>query len=197
MGHSLSVASLASWSKQAVAYGWTQDQIEQVMVKYVRPDSMGLYGGDAGQYQQQFSLLAAQYGVNVSNTQMGQWVKTAITGGVNAEKIKAYLTELTASRYPALAERLKQGETLQQIAEPYMQTYAQTLEVNPNTIKLSDRMIQQALASKDAKGQPATKTVWQFEQDLRKDPRYMKTQQAQDDAMKMTKQVLEDWGVVG
>jgi hypothetical protein len=78
-----------------------------------------------------------------------------------------------------------------------MQTYAQTLEVNPNTIKLSDRMIQQALASKDAKGQPATKTVWQFEQDLRKDPRYMKTQQAQDDAMKMTKQVLEDWGVVG
>jgi len=37
--------------------------------------------------------------------------------------------------------------------------------------------------------------VWEFEQQLRQDPRYMKTQQAQDASMNMAHKVLTDWGV--
>lgn len=197
VGAYIPASIMATISAQAVQFGWTTDQIKQTIAKYVTPQASGAFTGDAGAYQMQYNQLVAQYGANVSTATIAKWVQDSVLGKTTPEVVKKYLTGLTASRFPALAERLAQGETLQQIAEPYVQSYAQTLELNPNAIKLSDAAIQQALAAKDAQGKPTAKTVWQFEQDLRQDPRYMKTQQAQDTAMKMTRQVLSDWGIVG
>jgi hypothetical protein len=128
---------------------------------------------------------------------MAQWVKGAATGSLNEDEVKVWLTQQASSRYPALADRLKAGETLMDIASPYMQSYAQTLELNPNAISLKDNMIQSALSAKDAQGKPTTKSVWEFENDLRNDPRYMKTQQAQDKSMAIGHQVLRDFGFMG
>ena len=196
MGAVLDPAHLHQISAEAVLYGWTTDQLKQTMAKFITANRGGQFTGGAAAYQEQYNQLAGQYGINVSAPTMANLVRQSVMGTNSPEQVRNYFVTLASSKYPSLAARLKAGETLQQIAEPYMQSYAQTLEVNPNAIKLSDPIIQQALAYKDKTGQPVTKTVWQFEQDLRQDPRYMKTQQAQDSAMKMAHQVLSDWGVV-
>lgn len=196
MGAAVSAGALTTMAQHAVAFNWTQDEIKQRLAPYIKPNRAGAFTGQGAAFQQQYNQLAAQYGVAVSSATLNTWVRDSVMGKNSPEQVRNYMVGLAASKYPSLAERLKAGETLQQIAEPYMQSYARTLEVNPNTLKLSDPMIQQALAYRDPKtNQPVTKTVWQFEQDLRKDPRYMKTQQAQDSAMKMARQVLTDWGV--
>jgi hypothetical protein len=38
--------------------------------------------------------------------------------------------------------------------------------------------------------------LWQFEQDLRKDPRWNFTKNAQDSLMNTTRKVLQDFGLV-
>jgi len=199
VGARMTAAQVQQIGVESVMFGWNSDQLRQHLEAFVKavPDGAGnqQYTGGAATAQYQYQQMAGQYGVTVSPTIMGQWVRNTVTGRGTAEDVRNHMVALASSRYPALADRIKAGETLQSIADPYMQSYAKVLEVNPNTISLDDNLVQGALAGTDAKGQPAAKSVWQFEQDLRNDPRYMKTQQAQDKAYSMAHQVLQDWGV--
>ena len=68
------------------------------------------------------------------------------------------------------ADRINAGYTVKQIADPYIQSQARLLELNPDSIGLSDPSIQQALMSKDQSGKPAAMSVWEYEQQLRNDP---------------------------
>jgi hypothetical protein len=70
------------------------------------------------------------------------------------------------------------------------------LEIDPNTIGLNDVYVNQALTGLNAEGKPSTKPLWQFEQDLRKDPRWNFTKNAQDSLMNTTRKVLQDFGLV-
>ena len=195
-GASMSAAQVNQIAVDTVMFGWNPDQLRQHMVKYVRANAGGQYSGGAATFQHQYTELSGQYGIAVSPQTMGAWVRDSIMGRSNTDKVRNYMVQQASSRYPSLAERLKAGETVDQIADPYRQSYAKILEVNPNTVKLDDNLLQSALSGKDDKGKPSTKSVWQFEQDLRQDPRFMKTQQAQDQGMSMAHKVLNDWGIV-
>jgi TfoX/Sxy family transcriptional regulator of competence genes len=199
VGARMTAAQVQQIGVESVMFGWNADQLRQHMEAFVKtvPDKAGnqQYTGGAATYQYQYQQMAGQYGVTVSPTIMGQWVRNSVMGRGTAEDVRNHMVALASSRYPALADRIKAGETLQSIADPYMQSYAKILEVNPNSISLSDKLVQGALAATDPQGKPAAKSVWQFEQDLRNDPRYMKTQQAQDASLGMAHQVLQDWGV--
>jgi len=195
MGTRMTSGQLRQIGIESVMFGWNTDQVRNAMGKFVTAVN-GEFAGGAETYQVQYQQMAAQYGVAVSATTMGSWVRSSVLGSVSAEGVRNSLIAQATSRYPSLAARLKAGETVQQIADPYIQSQAKILELNPNTISLMDKSVQSALASKDAKtGQAVTQPVWDYEQTLRNDPRYMKTQQAQDASMGMAHQVLQDWGV--
>ena len=200
VGARLTPAQVQQIGAESVMYGWNGDQLRQRMEGYITSvrDQGGTaqYAGGAANYQQQYTQMAGQYGVTVADNTMNQWVRDSVMGRSTADQVRNNMVALASSRYPSLAARLKAGETLQDIASPYMQSYAKVLEVNPNTIALTDNLVQSALSGTDDKGQPATRSVWQFEQDLRNDPRYMKTQGAQDASLGMARKVLTDWGVV-
>jgi len=179
----------------ALMFAWNGDQLKQHLAAYVKAGTGGQYAGGAAALQYQYTQLAEQYGEKIDPVYMGHLIRNTDMGTVTADRVRNEMIARASSHYPSLAPRLAGGETVQQIADPYIQSQAKILELNPNTIPLSDNSVQSALSSTDAKGQPATKSVWQFEQDLRNDPRYMKTQQAQDATMGMAHQVLQDWGV--
>ena len=82
------------------------------------------------------------------------------------------------------------------IADPYRQSMASLLELNPEAVGLDDRMVRGALASKDKDGNPAMKSLWEFENDVRQDKRWLKTSNAQDSAMSVTRKILSDFGLV-
>ena len=197
MGASLSSKNIARFAADIVTLNWSDDQIKAAMNYLITPSKSGQYYAGAATFQSQVNQIAGDFGENPSANTMAGWVKGLASGKMTQDGIRNYYMALSSSKYPSLAGRLKAGETIRQIAEPYMQSYAKVLEVNPQTIKIQDPSIQRALMGKDAKGQPMAKSVWEFEQDLRKDPRYMKTQQAQDGAMAMGHTVLKDLGIMG
>lgn len=199
IGAKLSASQLNKLAEQSFWFGWDTTQMTQHLAANITPEDKqaGLYSGEAATAQRQFTEMASQYGISVSPSLMASWVRGAALGTLNLDEVKQYAIKQAASRYPALADRLKAGETLMDIASPYINSYGQVLEVNPATIGLNDPKIQAALSAKDKDGKPATQTVWEFENSLRADPRYMKTQQAQDKAMAVGHQVLRDFGLLG
>jgi hypothetical protein len=103
---------------------------------------------------------------------------------------------LAKSRYPSLVKQIDSGLTVKQIASPYFQSMANILEINPNNINMEDPTIKQAFTSLNADGQPSTKALWQFEQELKQDPRWRFTKNAESDLMGTARKVLQDFGLV-
>lgn len=195
MGAPIPSAAMAQLSEHALTLGWTEDQIRSAVSGYLRPDRSGLYSGNAAQAQMQIKELATDYGYNLSTAQSGNWVKGMVTGQTTIEQVKQQIMADAVSRFPALKDRLVGGETLEQIAAPYKDSYSKILEVNPETIALRDPLLQRALSTKDQKGKPSVATVWQFEEDLRKDPRWLQTNNARDQLVGQTHKLLTDLGL--
>jgi hypothetical protein len=95
-----------------------------------------------------------------------------------------------AKMYPGFADQINAGQTLRQIADPYIQTMANTLELADTDIKLDDPYIRQAL--QDANG--GVVPLWQFERKLKSDPRWDKTKQAANETYAVLQQIGNDWG---
>lgn len=112
----------------------------------------------------------------------------------NIEGWRSKLTEYAAAKYTAFADRIRGGETVMDVARPYLESYATTLELNPNDLQLNDRLIQEAL---QGNVQGAAKSVWQFEHDLRKDDRWGYTDNAKDSASKTLGAIGKAFGMIG
>lgn len=194
MGALVPGAQMAKLAEQALQFGWDENQMRSAMLAFIKVNKGGAYQGQAASNAEKYKQIADSYGVTLSTAQLGSFVQNSIRGTVTDQYVQQWAASQAASRYPALAQQLKAGHTLAELVDPYIQSYAKTLELNPETIKLSDPTLQKALTAKDSKGNPAVKTIWQFEQDLRNDPRWNKTQQAQDDVMSTARKVLQDFG---
>lgn len=195
MGSLMGIDDARNLASMALRFGWSDDQTKSALASRLTRGQDGLYAGQAGSLQEQINTMASDYGLDFSDDTIGQWVQQGVRGQVDANVIKGQMTALAASKYPPLADRLKSGETVKQIADPYIQSQAKILELNPQSISLKDPLIQQALVSTDDKGQPITKTVYQFEQGLRNDPRWAATQNAQDSMSQTASKILQTFGL--
>lgn len=141
-----------------------QQQIEQIYSDYAVPISGQTIGQQVQQLlSQQDATANGQTGVN--NTQL-QAIK---------DQVAAQAQSLYASN-PGLVQAIKQGQTVQQWADPYKQKAAQLLGINPNSIDISAPMWSQMLkpASNQQTGEALNQsmTLDQWETKLRTDPVY-------------------------
>lgn len=195
LGAGLSSANIKQIAEQALGLGWSDDQIKNALNKFITVQKDGTFRGNAATVQQQILQLSQDYGYDPQTKTMGEWVRGIMSGAMSVDQVKNALINHAASKYPPLKDRLLAGETLDQIAAPYKDSYSKILEVNPQTISIDDPMLQKALSTKDAKGRPTTQTIWQFESDLKKDRRWLSTNNARDQLVGNTHKLLQDFGL--
>jgi hypothetical protein len=152
--------------------------------------------GEAANTISKLKSTAADFGVTYGIDWFTQSAKDVLTGVVDADTLTQAIKDLSKSRYPTLAKQIDAGYTVKQIASPYLQSMANTLEINPNDISLDDPTIKQAFTSLNSEGQPITKPLWEFEKELRRDERWRFTKNAQQDLMGTARKVLSDFGLV-
>lgn len=191
---------LKAATTQAINFGWTEEEIKQHIahaVGYATLMAKDALGGDAGQLEDAIRKAMGDYGVNVSNGWIANRIKNTMLGTDSHEAIMDSLKKMAKAKYRAFSDQIDQGMTVKDLAEPYMQSMAKVLEINPESIDIHDHNIQQALTSHDPKnGAPMTMPVWQFEQNLRNDPRWNRTQNAQDAMMSAGHSLLQQFGIV-
>lgn len=195
LGANLDGGALDTLAEQATTLGWNNDQISQSLLNYVGLKDGHLYG-QAAQFESDIRSYASSMGLRIGDDSIVNWVHDAMANG-NTDGSKAVLANMAASAFPSLAEQIKGGQTVADIASPYKQAMGQILEVNPDSVDLFDPTIRSALSGVGKDGKPALKSIWQFENDLRKDPRWDKTQNAQDQAMTTANSILQSFGLIG
>lgn len=197
MGVSLTTSQINSIAQGIMYQGWTQATIQHA-IGYDYTGGAGAKG-QAAQFQQQLSTIYADYGIPASQQTLDKQVQQLLQGAQTIDTYKQYAINSAKSLYPSLTQQLDQGLTIKDIADPYIQTMANTLEIDPNTINITDPLIKRALqgtVTTNSNGSTSATSVplYQFESTLRSDPRWAKTQNARDTVSSALVKIGNDFG---
>ena len=170
-------------------------QIAQAAVHYNVP----LTGGKGLDNTTALKNYAQSMGVQVGDNYINSAAQ-AINDPSSQATLQTYqqhLRDMAASQYSGFAPLIQKGMTMQQIADPYVQAMATNLEIDPNSIDFTkDPTIQKALGTTiGPDGTAAPTSMWQFQQNLRQDPRWQYTNNARDTVTGIAHGILKDFGV--
>jgi hypothetical protein len=179
----------------AITNGYDQNTavLDQKMAEFLKPASGNHFGGQAGSYEDQIRQQMMDLGVFLPEDQLDTQIKQIVAGKQSVQGVTAQLRTQATSMYPAYSNQINSGMNLSDISAPYTQRAQQLLEAGPGSINIQTPLIKSALQNTQD-GQPTPMPMYEFEKQVRQDPRWLATDNAQDAFMSNAHRVLVDMG---
>lgn len=196
----MSDKQLKTWAETAHRMGWSEAQLVDRMTRSLNYSKMlkqVTLGGKAAEVKGQVDSLLANYGIDLGPKWKARQLEKVIEGDDTVAGIQGRVRDLAMSEYKAFAERIAAGETVMEIADPYVQKMSSLLEIADGKIGLSDKTIQKALKQRTADGKPAAMDLATFADEVRKDKRWQYTDNAKKDVADVTEGLLRSFGLMG
>jgi hypothetical protein len=135
--------------------------------------------------------VANDNGITLSPQQLEQYA-LEVENGKNINVIANQIRSLAGLGMPdSVKKLLAEGTDLNTIYSPYRKTMASILEVAPDSISLSDPTLRSAI------GPNGEVSLYEFQRQLRKDPRWQYTDNARETVSTAALGVLRDFGFQG
>lgn len=188
-------AAVEAQVKAGYLSGIGDDAIDQLVVK---AGKVAKLGGATGGTITTLKAYAESFGVQnlyTSNywTDKGQRL---FSGDITEDDIKTEIRELSSSAFPAYANQIKGGTSLDSLAGSYKASYARLMGVDPDSITYDNPRIRQALQKVDSKtGQPMIVPIYEFEKELRSTPEWEASPDGVNTYNSLAYKVLNDWGM--
>lgn len=177
---------------------WLENNIQSTIAKgKLGVGALNIPEGPAGKYFVALKNLAARNGLQLSDSAATDYATGIVSGKLSEDTVFNTLRESAANAFPALGEKIKQGIDLKTLADPYIQSMSNILEIPDTGIDLFDPKIRGALAYTMPDGSVGTKSIYDFEKELRQDPRWQYTDNARQQAASIATTVLKDFGFMG
>ena len=195
LGAVMSSKQMQTIAHNALFFGWDDATLKNALGNYVKQTGGGHFGGEAGQSEAELRAYAESQGIKVSDDTISNWVRSIAVGNASTQNYKAYIQNQAQNTYTGFADQIKQGQTVADLAQPYIQQMASTLELPSTGLTVFDPTIRKALNNTDpSTGKPQSMALWQFEQTLKQDPRWLNTDNAKSSLLTAGQQVLKDFG---
>jgi hypothetical protein len=193
-GIKLSKNQEKSLLNQAIAQGWDAATLQENIAR------VGAVGetGESAQAIDALRQYATAYGVEYNPSWYQNAAKMVLGGQATLDQFQNEIKNIAKSKYINYAELIDQGMSPADIASPYMQVMANTLELDPTLVNLSNPIIEEALTRIGEDGKPRPMGLQEFKVKLKSDPSlgYSKTQQGQREYIGTGLKVLQDFGLV-
>lgn len=203
-GRRLDQATAKKLGSTALTFNFNEGEMRDLVGGTVKSQTLMMngLGGTLGEAERQLRQAAEDYGLDFADSAFAGQLNNIARQVTDVGAVVDNYRNQAKSRYAAFADEIDQGLTIRDIAEPYKQLMAKTLEISDKGISVMDGSIQKALTyrpmvQKGKPGPPTPMAMWQFETDLKNDPRWNKTQNAQDSIMAAGRKVLTDMGLLG
>lgn len=196
-GETMDEKDLRRIAETAHRMGWSQAELVDRLTKgqnYRKLLGNKKLGGSAAQAEGQLDALTRNYGLDLGKNWKAAQVKKLLNGDDTIEGVQQRVRDEAARQYRAFADRIQGGETVMEIASPYMQKMADLLELNPEDINLQDKTIQRALNARTDSGEPAAMDLASFADEVRKDVRWQYTDNARQRAEGVGRSLLQLFG---
>lgn len=195
----MSNKQMRAWAETAHRMGWSEAQLNDRITgslnfrKLMRKRDLG---GQAAQMEQQIQQLETAYGVKLGNQWRARQLERVMKGDDTIDGVASRLREISMREYQAWSSQLASGQTIQDIAEPYIQRMADLLELNPADVTLFDNKIQNALKQTSKDGKPAAMDLNSFADEVRKDRRWQYTDNAREQMSAIVADLGRSFGMV-
>lgn len=184
---------LNAMAYNVAAKGWNDDQLRAEMGKHVYFDGDN-WNGQGGEAIAKLKNYAYSMGVTMATSWYTNGARDIVRGMGTEQDYESQIRKAAKAQFPQWSKQIDAGQTVMDLANPYLTSMTQILELPGGSINLFDPTIKKALNYKSPTGESQAKPLWQFENELRADPRWKKTQNAQDSLMQVGHQVLADFG---
>lgn len=200
MGAPLDEATLGALAERYIIEGWSDParsyRMQEALQDKVGPDAQGRMFGDAGNTIDRLRQTAFRNGMEFDAEYYNSAFRSINSGLTDEDFWNRQIREQAASFWPAYSEQIMGGVDVMSLANGYVNLMARTLEIDPNSISLNDPFIRRATTGLDEAGNPRTMPLWEFEQELRNDPRWMNTDQAAKRVTDIGTSILQRFGIL-
>ena len=152
------------------------------------------FGGKAGETIMSLRSTAAANGISLDKQFGGQidsWVERVMQGE-SLDTFKNVIRQTAKIGLPEnVGKLLDEGVDLDTVYSPYKNLMASVLEINPETIRLDDPVLRSAITSQ------GETSLYDWQRQLRKDPRWQFTKNAREEVSGIALDVLRDFGFQG
>ena len=182
-------------AKNMLETGMQEDQLRYALGGYVTFTKDGTLRGEAAMHEYTIKEYAYNMGIKLTDQAVKNQAQQVVRKVATTQDFEAQVRENAKSMFPSYADAIDAGVTVKDIASPYIQMMADELEISDHSIDVTTPIIKNALNRLDAKGKPAGVNLYDFQQELRSDPRWAQTDKAKDSVMSVGVQVLRDMGL--
>lgn len=204
LGVGLDQKALDELTTQSMMFGWGDPsnayELQRSILNNYTPageEDQTDYFGDVGANADKLQALAYANGVEYNEGWYNSAAKSIASGLSSEDYWTQKIRQEAGSTFPVFKDQLAMGMNVSDIASPYLKSMSELLEINPAEIKLNDPTIMGALTNYDEKGNPRAMSLGAFRDQLRKDPRWMETDKAQNEIAGITGSVMKMFGLVG
>lgn len=193
LGAPMSWTQIQAMAENGLRFGWNDAQFSDQIASYVQAVN-GVYNGAVGDDIGSLRQTAWRNGISLSDATLQSYAQQIAKGSASRSFFERKIRQDAKTAAPGYADQLDSGMDLYDVASPYINSMAKILELNPQDIDLFDPTVRGALTATGADGKPTSKSLWQFENELRQDPRWLSTNNARDSVMGIAHTVLKDFG---
>jgi len=178
---------------------WLENQVQTRLASgnVATSGMLGIPEGPAGKYYTAVKNLAYDNGVAISDSAAMSYAAKIVAGQIDENTAYSTIRESAANAFPAYADKIKAGIDLKTLADPYIQSMSNILEIPSSAIDLFDPKVRSAMSFTLPDGKVGAKSIYDFEKDLRQDDRWQYTNQARKEVADVTLKVLRDFGFTG
>jgi hypothetical protein len=159
------------------------------------PIITGITGGTASTTASNLASLNADYGTGFNQSWLDTAAQSVATGDTTEQFWTDQIKAQAAGSFPAWADQIKAGMTVKQIASPYINAYSNILGIDPAAITMNDTLLKKGLQGTDPT-KPAAMPLWEFEKQVRQDPRWAQSKDAMDSLSATGSTILKQWGLM-
>jgi len=177
---------------------WVETKLKEQVLSGNQPvNDLNIPEGPAGDYFVKLKNFAGNNGIRLSDDAATAYANQIVGQAISEDTVFSTIRESAATAFPSLGEKIKNGINLKTLADPYIQSMSDILEVPASSVDLFDPHIRSALSYTMKDGAVGTKSIYDFERELRKDSRWQYTEKARKEVAGATMQVLRDFGLQG
>lgn len=152
------------------------------------------YTGEAGETYNDLLRTAAANGMDLNKTfgsQLPIWIQ-AVNKGESVDTFKKLIRDTAKIGMPEkVVKLLDQGIDLKSVYAPYQNLMENILELPSGSVDMNDPTLRSAITAQ------AEVPLYDFQRQLRKDPRWQYTDNARQEVASITQSVLRDFGFQG
>lgn len=179
----------------AMRDGWDDARIKAYFGGQVTMHGDQMWG-EAGEAYDQLFQLTYNNGLTFAKTWFQSNIRSMMAGKTSLETLQGYIRNQAAAKYSAFADQIKAGQTVMDLAQPYISSVANILELPSTDIDLKNKWVSKAMTAKQTGTTSGTQyPLWQFENDLRSDPLWKQTNNARESMFSVAHKVAQDFGL--